>query len=412
MIDELSQHIVSDEFAELARHPDHPRAFTRSRKLPLPALIGALLSMSNQSQQATLDGFFASVCANPVPLRGVSDRAFAKARDHLHMPALVALNDLVVQRADEAGFVMRWEGLRVVAADASLLMPAVRPCLLSRSAAAPDQRLFALYLPGSELTLHASVHSALVGERSMLCEALDLLGPDDVLVLDRGYPAAWLVALLTARGIRFVMRCDNDGGWSVTKKFLQSGADQAWVTIKAPKADDVRDWGCPAQPTRVRLVRQVAPNGHVRALVTNLDELAFPPALFANLYHQRWRIEEAFKRIKLRLKLEAVSGLSQQALIIDVAAKILADNITSLLCSAGAAQADLPARSRKCNRTYAAIYMRSALPRLILFIGDICATITDAITALGNTTQRFVKGRSNPRPSHHVKPHPSCAYKS
>ena len=98
-------------------------------------------------------------------------------------------------------------------------------------------------------------------------------------------------------------------------------------------------------------------------------------------------------------------------MIIDVAAKILADNITSLLCSAGAAQADLPARSRKCNRTYAAIYMRSALPRLILFIGDICATITDAITALANNAQRFVAGRSSPRPSHHDKPHPSCAYK-
>jgi len=95
-----------------------------------------------------------------------------------------------------------------------------------------------------------------------------------------------------------------------------------------------------------------------------------------------------------------------------VAAKILTDNITSLLCSAAATQADLPARLRKCNRTYAANYLRSALPQLILFIGDICATITDAITALGNTMQRFVKGRSNPRLSHHVKPHPSCAYKS
>ena len=39
---------------------------------------------------------------------------------------------------------------------------------------------------------------------------------------------------------------------------------------------------------------------------------------FADLYHQRWRIEEAFKRLKHRLKLEAVSGLSQQALLIDV----------------------------------------------------------------------------------------------
>ena len=51
----------------------------------------------------------------------------------------------------------------------------------------------------ARLTLHASLHSAQVGERSMLIEALDRLGSDDVLVLDRGYPATWPVALLTAR---------------------------------------------------------------------------------------------------------------------------------------------------------------------------------------------------------------------
>ena len=153
--------------------------------------------MTNLSQQATLDGFFASVCASPCPQRGVSDRAFAKARDHLHMPALASLNDWVVERADQAGLVERWGGLRVVAADASVLMPAVRPCLLKRSAADPDQRLFALYLPGAELILHASVHSHLVGERSMLMESLDSLGPNDVVVLDRGYPAAWLALPFT-----------------------------------------------------------------------------------------------------------------------------------------------------------------------------------------------------------------------
>ena len=37
--------------------------------------------------------------------------------------------------------------------------------------------------------------------------------------------------------------------------------------------------------------------------------------------------EEAFKRLKHRLHLEAVSGLSQHALLVDVAAKVLADNM-------------------------------------------------------------------------------------
>jgi Transposase DDE domain len=412
---EFAERVASADFAQIARHPEFPQAFTRNRKLPLPALIGALVSMRNQSQQAMLDGFFASVHASQEGshgfVRGVSDRAFAKARDRLHLPALVSLNDLVVGRADAAGLIPRWGGLRVVAADASVLMPALRPCALSRSAAAADQRLFALFLPGAELTLHAAVHSSLVAERSMLVEALQLLRPDDVLVLDRGYPAAWLVALLNARGIRFVMRCDNPSGWGATRQLMRSGAAEDSVALNAPSADEVRDWGCPPGAPQVRLVRQTAPNGQVRVLVTNLDAEAFPAALFGELYHQRWRIEEAFKRLKHRLHLEAVSGLSQQALIIDVAAKVLADNIASLMCNAAAEHADLGARSRKCNRSYAACLMQRLLPRLILWIGDVAAAITDAVSQLANNSQRFVPGRSQPRPPRHVKPHPSCAYK-
>ena len=123
-------------------------------------------------------------------------------------------------------------------------------------------------------------------------------------------------------------------------------------------------------------------------------------------------VARLFKRIKLRLKLEAVSGLSQQALIIDVAAKILADNITSLMCAAGSEEADLPARSRKCNRSYAASFMQRVLPRLALFLGDVAAAINDAIAMLGANSQRFIPGRSQPRPPRHDKPHPSCSYKA
>lgn len=367
--------------------------------------------MRNQSQQAMLDGFFGALLDGPAWSRELSDRAFAKARAHLHMPALVSLNDLVVQRADEAGWVERWQGLRVVAADASVLMPALRPCLKVRRAAAPDQRLFALYLPGAELTLHASVHSAQVSERAMLMEALEVLDPNDVLVLDRGYPAAWLVALLNARGIRFVMRCDKQGGWTAVRDFARSGQADGQVRLSQPSRQEVLDWGCPASAPEVRLVRQIAPNGQLRVLATNLDASAFPVVGFASLYHQRWRIEEAFKRLKHRLHIECVSGLSQQALIIDIAAKILADNLASLMCGCAQETHDLAARSRKCNRSYGAGLMQRFWPRLLLMIGDVAADITHALHLLAATTQRFVPHRSCPRPARHVKPHPSPVYK-
>ena len=85
-------------------------------------------------------------------------------------------------RADGAGLVPRWQGFRLVAADASLLMPAIRQCHRARSLAGTDQRLFALYLPGPELMLHAVVHSGCESERAMLANALDKLAPGDVLL--------------------------------------------------------------------------------------------------------------------------------------------------------------------------------------------------------------------------------------
>lgn len=430
----LSDYIHSGEFAARARHPEFPRAFRRNRKLPLPALIGALLSLRGQSQQVMLDSFFGTLCGEGGLYELITDSGFAKARARLHMPALEHLNQRLVEQADAAGMILRWHGLRVVAADASLLMPAIRACHRTRSLAAPDQRLFALFLPGAELTLHASVHSEMFGERAMLVEALEHLGPDDVLVLDRGYPAAWLVSLLIAKGIRFCVRCDNSSGWGNLQAFVESGADEAMVTLSKPSAQEVADWGCTAAAPTVRVVRQVAPNGEVRLLATNLDANTWPCALFAELYHLRWRIEEAFKRLKHRLRLECVSGLSQHALIIDVAAKILADNLAALLCAQAmresatiTASADSPTAPHarpdevpaddtsvqlRCNRSYAAAYLQHALPRLLLMIGDFCATLRDTLRHLARNTQRFIKGRTCPRPAHHVKPHPNLAYKS
>lgn len=358
-----------------------------------------------------LDGLFATLQGDPLAGCKVSDRAFAQARARLHMPALQSLNDQLVEAATQASLVPRWRGRRLVAADASVLMPAIRPCHRTQHAASAEQRLFALYLPGAELTQHASVHSAVESERAMLMESLHRLRADDVLLLDRGYPAAWLVQSLLERGLSFVMRCDNNSGWPAVREFMRSGRSEALVVLNTPSARDAADWRCQRQAPQVRLVRQVAPSGAVRVLATNLTPEQAPAADFGALYHQRWRIEEAFKRLKHRLHLEAVSGLTQQALIVDVAAKVLADNIASLMCIAAQATrlADTP--QRLCNRSYACGLVQRVLPRIVLMIGDVLSLIASALDQLAANTQRRCPGRSRPRPAHPVKPHPRYAYK-
>jgi hypothetical protein len=330
-------------------------------------LVALLLSGLRKSVQAELDEFFAHLRQQAQLLRHVSEQAFAQARAKLSNTAIPRLNDWVIERAQHYGFVARWQGLRLVAADASTVRFGLRASHVVR-AALPDQIAFGLFLPGCELMLATSLHSVHENERQMLFEHLDRLCSSDLLLLDRGYPCRWLVAVLNQRDIPFCMRVEKSGtaGFTCVREFLRSGLAEQVITLRAADRRDVLDFACPSGPQTVRLVRHIAPNGQVRVLMTNLlDATHFPASRFADLYHQRWRIEEAFKRLKHRLNLEHVSGLSQLAVEQDVAAKVLCDNLQALATLEAYSNDDLPDRER-INRAYVHTALKPLLPALLL----------------------------------------------
>lgn len=381
--------------------------------MPLPALIAALLSANQRPQQQLIDDFYASLSGSHLPLRVLSDRGFAKARQQLHLPALQRLNTELIAQADTAGLVPRWCGLRVVAGDGSVLSPARRRCHTTRASMAADSRLFAPFLPGAELLLHAELSSYADSERAQLMRALDALKSNDVLVLDRGYPANWLVNALNARGIRFVMRCDAMG-FAAVRAFVRSNSNESLVDLGKPRAADAKRWGVSADAPTVRLIRQISPNGQIRVLMTNVARETASAECFAALYHQRWRIEEAFKRLKHRLHLECVSGLTQHALEIDVAAKVLADNVAALLCIAVAEIGAFEATGKRPNRAYLAAALSRWLPRWVMRLPEAGTELFELLALLLRSTHRVVQRAHRARPrtrSHHEKSHPSLCYR-
>lgn len=257
--------------------------------------MAALLSFRGGSVQSELDAFLAHL----------GDRLFSTLVD--------------------AGQVRLFKGRRLVCADATVLAPAQRACLRTRCLAAPVQRALGLYLPGNELMLHVAVGPETEGERQMLFDVLDRLRPGDVLILDRCYPASWLVQVLVMRGIDFIIRCDSTRSWGAVRSFMRSTERERWNWLSPTEATQASTWELdgPAQ-MRVRLVRQISPSEQIRVLVTSLGEEMATAAELGDLYHGRWHIEEAFKHLKQRLSLESVSGLSQHALLVDVASKALA----------------------------------------------------------------------------------------
>jgi hypothetical protein len=126
------------------------------------------------------------------------------------------------------------------------------------------------------------------------------------------------------------MRID-DNGFAEVARFRRSGDAEAVVTLASPSAADAVDYGCPHEATQVRLVRVMTPTGRVHILLTSLlNPSDYPAADFGDLYHARWRIEEAFKRIKHRLVLEHLTGISWLAAQQDFGAKILGYNLHAL----------------------------------------------------------------------------------
>jgi hypothetical protein len=127
-----------------------------------------------------------------------------------------------------------------------------------------------------------------------------------------------------------------------------------------------------------------------------LDQQRFPATDFGDLYHQRWRIEEAFKRLEHRLNLEHVSGLSQLAAMQDFAAKIVCDNLQALTTAAASDQFPiLP--TRRVNRGYAHTVLTPLLPSLLLRFATAVDLLCQAMALIASQTFFNKPGLSKPR---------------
>jgi hypothetical protein len=167
----------------------------------------------------------------------------------------------------------------------------------------------------------------------------------------------------------------------------------------------------PPTPCQVRLILQVF--GHkTRVLVTSLlDTDAYPADEFSALYHSRWRIEEAFKRIKHRLSLEHLSGMSWLAAQQDFGAKILCDNLNALAVHAASEALDADTRAHYLiNRGDTFSRLKRTLGRWLLHGRDALDNVASVFGQLIKNLVRIKPDRSFPR-QFTEKPHLSHAYK-
>lgn len=241
--------------------------FTRDRKLTLKNVIVLIMS-SCSSIQRDLDKFFKSMNKSDFSIREVTKSAFTQARSKLNPWAFKRLNEVAVNTFYAENKVYTWNGMRTLGIDGTRLVlpnhPSVREefGVHSFGPNADSERSLALgsilYDVLNLVSVDAQMAPYASSERDLLYQHLEAMLPDDLLLLDRGYPSKALFFLLYAKKIHFCGRM-KDNWWLDTNEFMKSDEKERIVTYKLPKKDkkllkDYPEWH--DKEIKCRLIKQ------------------------------------------------------------------------------------------------------------------------------------------------------------
>jgi len=198
----------------------------------------------------------------------------------------------------------------------------------------PMARISQMFDVLNKVTVDAIISPYQTGERELLCQHMLNLMPNDLLLLDRGYPAYWLFNLILSRGGNFCARISNQ--LKIIQNFIDSGANETIIALNASHQSkkECLDIGLDIRPLRLRLVRVELDSGEVEVLITSLtDEKCYPEKIFKDLYHLRWPVEVDYLFMKERIQVGNFSGESALSVYQDFHSKIFTKNLIWVLAS-------------------------------------------------------------------------------
>lgn len=157
-----------------------------------------------------------------------------------------------------------------------------------------------------------------VCERLHAVELLAGARPDDLVLGDRNFASRRIMFLLATRQANWLMCIRSSGAGTLTEvaEFVASARSEQLVHLLMR---DHRGQPIADTPTvAVRLIRCVSPEGNLRVFITSLlDAERHPAQTLIDLYTTRWRVETAFRELKIwhgleRFHARYVDGIYQE----------------------------------------------------------------------------------------------------
>jgi len=299
--------------------------------------------MNKGSYQNELDHFFKALNHLEVAERIATKGALTKARKKLEYQTFIELNKHMTSRYYSYFPTASWYGFNLMAVDGSTLrLPDETEIMehfgvwnVKKGDPCPKARISQMFDVLNRVTVDALIKPKKDGERELASFHFLKLMPNDLILLDRGYPAFWLFKLIMSMDANFCARvpCTK---WKVIRKFFRSGQQESIVKLY-PTPLSVRkcaEMGFNKDPIKVRLIRVELSTGETEILITSLTDMnKHPINIFVDLYHKRWPVEEDYKTMKCRMQLENFSGKSTLSVYQDFHAKVFSKNFTAIVAN-------------------------------------------------------------------------------
>ena len=410
IVEFIQKIIFSQDFIE--RNRKQTSDFSRNRKLPFSALVLYFCNFIKSSYQPELNKFWKIFADTVVANNVVSKAALCKARKKLKSEAFVELNTKTVKYFNEHAKPLTWNGFFLKAIDGSTVKLPDSPEIVEhfgtwnprQGVPVPMARISQLFDTLNGITHHALIAPKSIGERELAAKHFQHLEEKDLVLLDRGYPAFWLFKLILFYKANFCARISCKK-WKIIRRFMQSGRHEQVILLHVPSTSITacRKLQIDTRPIRLRLVRVELDSGETEVLITSLvDTENYPHHLFAELYHDRWPVEEDYKVMKCRIEVENFSGKSPLSVYQDFHAAVFSKNITAMLIASAREKVAKATASRshvyKSNFTQALSTMRDAI--VVLLQGSrktIFKIVSDLLETIAKAVEPVRPGRKYPR---------------
>lgn len=285
----------------------HPPAYVTRRSPLNRRLVFWLVLAMSLHRTLSIPNVFTRLIAEWIPLfgrlrgRGLGDDALAHARSRLGPEPLRTFFELTAEEvwppATFHGYrVWAVDGVRMTLPDTPANEAAFGRPPAKRRSGFPQLHLVTLTATHTHEIRAARWSKVPPNERELARDLLDELGKNDLVLLDRGFYAAWLAQELMERDIAFVARIQS----TVKPRILAERSPGDYDVAIRPSAAKRRPVGTSPKTLYLRMIVCRIDREQV-VLLTDLTDAAITKQEIAQLYHERWEVEISFDEIKTHL---------------------------------------------------------------------------------------------------------------